>query len=319
MRSAQPDSEGAAALQFFIQQLGMQMISWLATTFLIAEFAMPEDGPGALFTVADGIIWLSQQSRGNTMARQIQILKMRNAAHDLGACSFRIDNAGVRVLPMTAPAGADAPRPGSTAVRLASGVPGLDAMLGGGVPKGYAPLLAGPSGVGKSVLASEFLVEGVRAGGNGILATFDTDYNPRLHQLVLDGNIGVCHPRLQDVSFDEFLHDLVTLIAEKKSTRVVIDSLSALALAPTDDIGQALRRMVKVLKAVGVTVMMPSGAEDGAAGFLADAIVTQRHVEVAGQRRRAIAVLKVRGSSHSQQMRYYDIVDGRIDIGEALA
>ncbi|MET0857246.1 MAG: ATPase domain-containing protein [Telluria sp.] len=319
MRSAQSDGEGTAALQFFIQQLGMQMISWQATTFLIAEFAMPEDEHGALFTVVDGIIWLSQRPRGNTMARQIQILKMRNAPHDLGARSFRIDNAGVRVFPMTAPAGADAPRPRSTAVRLASGVPGLDAMLGGGVPQGYALLLAGPSGVGKSVLASQFLVEGARAGGNGILATFDSDYDPRLHQLVLDGNIGVCHPGLQDVSIDEFLHDLVTLIAEKKATRVVIDSLPEFELALADDFRQALRRMVKVLKAIGITVMMITETDDGTASFLADAIVTQRHVDLAGQRRRAIAVLKVRGSSHSQETRYYDIVDGRIDIGEALA
>jgi circadian clock protein KaiC len=318
MRSVPSDGENAAALQSFVQQLGMQMISWQATTFLIAEFAVPEDEYGSLFTVVDGIIWLSQRPRGNTMARQIQVMKMRNAAHDLGARSFRIDSAGVTVFPMTSPEGAGAPRPGSTAVRLASGVQGLDAMLGGGVPQGYALLLAGPSGVGKSVLASQFLVEGARAGGNGILATFDTDYDPRLHQLVLDGNIGVCHPGLQDVSIDEFLHDLVTLIGEKKAIRVVIDSLPEFELALADDFRQALRRMVKVLKAVGVTVMMTTETEDGTASFLADAIVTQRHVELAGQRRRAIAVLKVRGSSHSHEMRYYDIVDGRIDIGEAL-
>ncbi len=319
MQAAQPDSEGAAALQFFIQQLGMQMISWQATTFLVAEFAAPEDDHGSLFTVADGIIWLSQRPRGNTMARQIQVLKMRNAAHDLGARSFRISGAGVRVFPMTAPEGAAVPRPGSTAVRLASGVPGLDAMLGGGVPQGYTVLLAGPSGVGKSVLASQFLGAGVRAGGNGILATFDTDYDSRLHQLVLDGSIGVCHPGLQDVSIDEFLHDLVSLIAEKKATRVVIDSLPEFELALADDFRQALRRMVKVLKAIGVTVMMTTETEDGTASFLADAIITQRHVELAGRRRRAIAVLKVRGSSHSPEMRDYDIVDGRIEIGDALA
>jgi circadian clock protein KaiC len=316
MRSARSDDEGAANLKYFIQQLGMQMISWQATTFLIAEFAVPEDEYGSLFTVADGIVWLSQKPRGDTMARQIQVLKMRNAAHDLGAHSFRISNAGVEVFSRTALQGGVKR---VTRARVGTGVAELDAMLGGGLPAGHTLLLAGPSGTGKSVLAAQFLAEGVRARENGVLAAFDSNYGTAFDDAVANGAIAVYTPGAQDVSTDEFLHDLVALIKTTNAQRVVIDSLSDIALALEDDFFHWLHRMVKVLKALGVTVMMTAEADDDAAGFLADAIVSQRYLELSGRRRRALSVDKVRGSDHSKEIRFYDIIDGRTAIGEQLS
>jgi circadian clock protein KaiC len=112
---------------------------------------------------------------------------------------------------------------------------------------------------------------------------------------------------------------------------VVIDSLSGfeLALAPTfrDDFRENLSRMVAALVAAGVTVLMTSELEDRytdlrfspyGTAFLTDAIIVQRYIEVDSRLRRVMAVVKVRASAHSDELREYAIDDGGIRIGEGL-
>jgi circadian clock protein KaiC len=109
--------------------------------------------------------------------------------------------------------------------------------------------------------------------------------------------------------------------------RVVIDSLSGfeLALAPVfrENFRETLYRLVAVLTGMGVTVVMTAELEDrytdlrfSAYGnaFLADAIVMQRYVELHGQFRKIISVVKVRASEHSKELRFYDFKDGEMRI-----
>jgi circadian clock protein KaiC len=337
VQSAHSNDQGAADLQYFIQQLGMQMTSWQATTFLIGEYLLPEAEAGPIFTVADGILWLSQLVRGDSMVRKIQVVKMRGVAQKLGVHTFRIDNRGIQIFPRAVLQGPEVTKPMYAASeRLSMGVADLDAMLGGGVPAGYSLLLVGPSGSGKTILATEFLAEGVRIGEAGIIAAFEKSPNQllshKLNQLVQDGNIGVINTRTLDLSIDEILHDLVTMIKAKNAKRVVIDSLSGFELALSsifrDDFRESLYRLVAVLTGMGVTVLMTAELEDRynmlrfssyGNAFLADAIIMQRYVELAGQFRRVISVIKVRGSAHSKDVCFFDIVDGKTAIGERLS
>jgi circadian clock protein KaiC len=338
VQSAHSNDQGAADLQYFIQQLGMQMTSWQATTFLIGEYLLPEAEAGPIFTVADGILWLSQLVRGDSMVRKMQVVKMRGVAQKLGAHTFRIDNRGIQVFPRAVLQGSEATAPVYAASeRLSMGVADLDEMLGGGgVPAGYSLLLVGPSGSGKTILATEFLAEGVRNGETGIIAAFEKSPNQllshKLNQLVQDGHVGVINTRTLDLSIDEILHDLVTMIKAKNAKRVVIDSLSGFELALSaifrDDFRESLYRLVAVLTGMGVTVLMTAELEDRYTvlrfssygnAFLADAIIMQRYVELAGQFRRVISVIKVRGSEHSKDVRFFDIVNGHTVIGERLS
>jgi circadian clock protein KaiC len=336
VQSAQTNDQGAADLQYFIQQLGMLMTSWQATTFLIGEYLLPESESGPVFTVADGILWLSQLVRGDSMVRKIQVVKMRGMAQKLGAHTFRIDNTGLQIFPRAVVQGPEASTPiYLTSQRLSMGIPDLDSMLGGGIPAGHSLLLVGPSGSGKTILAEEFLAEGVRLGEPGVIAAFEKSPNQllsyKLNQLVEDGSVSVINTRMLDLSIDEILHDLVTMIRNKKARRVVIDSLSGFELALSsifrDDFRESLYRLVAVLTGMGVTVLMTAELEDRYTtlsfssygnAFLADAIIMQRYVELAGQFRRVISVIKVRGSSHSKDVRFFDIVDGKTVIGERL-
>ena len=337
VHSARSNDQGAAALQYFIQQLGMQMTSWQATTFLIGEYLQPETESGPVFTVADGILWLSQLVRGDSLVRKMQVVKMRGGSQKLGAHTFRIDDSGVHVFPRAVLQGPEAERakfgPGE---RRSLGVPELDEMMGGGgVPAGYSVLVVGPSGSGKTILTTEFLAEGVRLGEPGVIAAFEKSPNQllshKLNKLVEDGGVGVINTRTLDLSIDEILFDLVTMIKERKAKRVVIDSLSGFELALSsifrDNFRESLYRLVAVLTGMGATVMMTAELEDRyemlrfssyGNAFLADAIIMQRYIELEGQLRRVVSVVKVRGSQHSKDVRFFDIEGEVISVGSRL-
>ncbi|WP_426193786.1 ATPase domain-containing protein [Massilia sp. DWR3-1-1] len=335
VQAAPSGEQGFSDLQQFIQQLGMQMTSWQATTFLIGEYLQPDTESGPVFTVADGILWLSQLVRGDSMVRKIQVVKMRGADQKLGSHTFRINNDGVQVFPRAVIQAPHAPAAMLASERVSTGVAELDAMMGGGVPAAYSLLVAGPSGSGKTILATEFLAEGARRGEHGIIAAFEKSPNQllsyQLNELVSSGMVGVINTRALDLSIDEILHDLVTMIDATNARRVVIDSLSGFELALSsifrDDYREALYRLVAILTAKGVTVMMTTELEDRydmlrfssyGNAFLADAIINQRYVEMDGQFRRVVSVIKVRASDHSKEMRFYDIVDGHTIIGERV-
>jgi circadian clock protein KaiC len=204
-------------------------------------------------------------------------------------------------------------------------------MMGGGLPMAYALLVVGPSGAGKTVLATEFLAEGARVGEPGVIAAFEKSPNQllthKLNRLVEQGAVGLIDTRTLDLSIDEILYDLIAMIRRMGAKRVVIDSLSGfeVALAPAfrEDFRESLYRLVAVLTGMGVTVIMTAELEDRYTdlrfssygnAFLADAIVMQRYVELNGQLQRVISVVKVRASAHSKELRFYEIVRGEIQI-----
>jgi circadian clock protein KaiC len=325
-------------LQLFVHQLGMLMTSWQATTFLIGEYFNERDA-NPVCTVADGLFWLRQSVQRNSMVRKLEILKMRGQSTLPGLHTFRIDHGGIRVF---APVGQELqsrnapPLQAGQASRLSIGVQELDTMLGGGLPRGYSVLVAGPSGSGKSILAGAFLAEGARQGETGVIAAFEQQpsgsRNPVVAALIEQGKVGIVDSRAPDLSIDEIVHLLTAEIARLNATRVVIDSLSGfeLALAPTfrDDFRESLSRMVTALASTGVTVLMTSELEDRytdlrfspyGTAFLTDAIIVQRYTEIDSRLRRLIAVVKIRASAHSDEMRLFSIGDDGLRIGERLA
>jgi len=340
VQSVKREDQSVSDLQRFVQQLGQQMTSWQATTFLIGEYLAPEQESSPVFTVADGILWLSQNMHRNSMVRKMQVVKMRGQAQAPGLHTFRISDAGIQVFPRAivqqSEAVTSATQQTAGTKRVPMGTPGLDEMLGGGLPVGYSLLLVGPSGSGKTILATDFLAEGARRGEPGVIAAFEKSpsqlLNNKLSELVKTGQVGVINTRALDLSIDETLHDLIEMITRMQAKRVVIDSLSGfeLALAPefSEDFRGSLYRMVAELTAMGMTILMTSELEDRytdlrfspfGSAFLADAIIVQRYVEIAGQFKRALSVVKVRGSEHSKDIRLFEITDKGIVIGETMS
>jgi circadian clock protein KaiC len=322
-------------LQAFVQQLVMHMTGWQATTFLIGEYVMNETDKNPIFTVADGILWLTQNVNRNSMVRKIQVLKMRGQEQRPGLHTLRISKSGIEIFPraMAArdPLGQDS-MSAAIAGRVSMGVPALDEMLGGGLPAGYSMLLVGPSGSGKTVLAIEFLAEAARCGETAVLALFEKTpmqvMNNKLDTMVRTGHVSLLNMRALDLSIDETLQALVQVVERTGARRVVLDSLSGfeLSLAPEfrDDFRESLYRMITVLNDKGVTLLMTTELEDRyselrfspyGSAFLVDSIVMQRFIESEGQLKTVIAVVKVRGSAHSRDLRQFDITGQGIVIG----
>src|SRR6478735_1963496 len=331
---------GEMELQEFMQRLALHLTSCQATTFLLGEYG-DDEYDSSVFTVADGIVWLYQAVDRNSVVRKVRVQKMRGQAQIPGLHTMRITNDGLRLFPRILKPELSQSYHRPLEQRLTTGVPALDQMSGGGIPRGYAVLVAGPSGSGKTLLSNQFILAGAENGEPGVIAVFEkrpNDYlatNARanvLDTLISEKKVEVLYIRPLDLSIDETLTALREAVTRIGAKRAVIDSLSGLelALAPTfrQDFRESLYRMVGSLTALGVTVLATVELADSyvdlrfspqGIAFLTDAIIIQRYIEIDGGLRRAMAVVKLRASQHSKELREYDITsDGGIVVGKTL-
>jgi circadian clock protein KaiC len=330
---------GHMELTDFMQRLALALTSYEATTFLIGEYGEGEHD-GAVFTVADGLIWLYQAVDRNSVVRKAQVIKMRGQGQIPGLHTARMSETGYSIFPRPlAPPDVIGQPPLSH--RLKTGVTGLDQLMDGGIPHGYSVLVAGPSGSGKTVLTNQFIVEGGKHGENGVVAVFEkrpndylqtTPHGAEFDKLVREKKLEVLYLRPLDLSIDETLLELQNAVKRLGAKRAVIDSLSGLelALAPAfrADFRESLYRLMGALTGLGVTVMATVELSDSyvdlrfsphGVAFLTDAIIIQRYLEIDGQLRRAMGVVKLHASQHSKDLREYEITSaGGITVGQAL-
>ena len=322
---------GDVEVQAFVHRLAQFLSGWEATTFLVGEYAEEEIRDNSLFTMVDGILWLSQVAERNSVVRKLQILKLRGQATVPGLHTIRIGEGGVqafsRTLGLTEGKGTSARRR-----RLSIGIPELDRMLGGGIIEGDSLLVAGPSGTGKSALATQFIAEGIRQGQPGIMAIFEErpdGYTQRagtfglhLQAALQKGTLEVLYLRPLDLSVDETMQEILDAIKRVGAKRLVIDSLVGfeMALAPgfRTDFRESLYRMIGALTGAGITIFSTVEVEDNftslqfshyAISFLTDDIIRLRYVEIEGQLRKVMVVIKMRGGNHSKDIREYVITD----------
>ena len=331
---------GDVELQGFVQRLALHLTSWQATTFLIGEYTEGEIRDNPVFTVADGLFWLYQHVERNSIVRKLRVMKIRGQESVPGLHTFRITQDGLQCFPRTFGLSevSDRVKGGR---RLSTGIREFDALLGGGIPDGDSLLLAGPSGSGKSVLASQFIAEGLRHGEPGVIAIFEelpAAYIHRAAKLGIDlntpqkdGKLKIIYLRPLDLSVDETVHAVIHAVKELGAKRVVLDSLVGfeMALAPDfrHEFRESLYRMIGALTRLGVTVVSTVEVEEDftsmglsnfAISFLAEDIVRLRYISINGQLRKMMLVVKMRGSEHSIDMWEYTITPKGVVLGERL-
>ncbi len=325
-------------IEHFVQRLALHLTSWEVTSFLIGEYGEDEQRY-PVFTVADGVIWLSQVTDRNSVVRKMQVTKVRGRSHMPGLHTFRITENGLQIFPRIPEQQTARREP--LDLRQTTGVPGFDELLGGGFPAGDAIMLAGPTGSGKTTFATQFIAEGIRCGERVVVAVFEEypeEYiaraaarNQKLEEAMKSGFLTVIYLRPLDLSVDETLAEILEAVQQTGAARVVIDSLSGfeVALAPAfrEDFRESLYRLVGALTATGVTVFMTAevvgtypdkSLTTEKVSFITDDIVVQRFVEIDGELRKVLVVVKMRGSGHSTEFRTYKVTAKGAEVGGPL-
>ena len=324
-------------LERFVQRLALHLTTWDVTSLLIGEYQQQELR-NPVFTVADGIFWLTQDVERNSVVRKLQVVKSRGVSHMPGLHTLKITTAGVQVFPRV-PIQRAISRPAAPR-RLSSGIAGLDDMMGGGIPAGDSLVLAGPTGSGKTTFAMHFVQAGLQAGEAAVVAVFEerpdvylaraARFSTTFGDAIDAGKLRVIYLRPLDLSVDETLQEINRAVQDIGASRVVIDSINGfeMALAPTfrEDFRESLYRLIGTLTSLGVTMFSTVELETQEratltgyrVSFLTDIVLSQRYVEIEGELLKALLVVKMRGSDHSREFRLYSSTAQGVLLGDSL-
>jgi circadian clock protein KaiC len=285
--------------------------------------------------VADAAIVLRNVLSEQRRRRTIEILKLRGGAHRTGEFPFTIDGeAGVSVIPLSA---IELERPASSA-RISVGNPDVDELFGGGIYRDSLVLVSGPTGTGKTLTALGFLQAAIDAGERALFLSFEESHNQLLRnasswlqgieEAERQGQVRLASIYPERMGLEDLLQRLGREIGEYGPRRIVLDSLTALErVASTRSFREFVVRVCAMLKQHEIaglftnTSSMISGGEtitDAYVSTITDGIILLRYAEVRGEVRRAITVLKMRGSDHDRRIREFKITDHGMKVGEPI-
>ena len=280
--------------------------------------------------VSDCVIVLDHRVHQQTSMRRLRVVKYRGSMHGTNEYPFLIDDNGISVLPITS---MKLQQPSPTK-KVSSGVPQLDAMLGGkGFYKGSSVLVSGTAGTGKSSLCAHFARAACERGERVLYFSFEEspgqivrnmrsigiDLQPFMGQGLL--RIDANRPTL--AGLESHLSVLHKAVETHDPHVVILDPLSSFLMGDNIfDVEGMLVRIVDFLKTRQTTAVFTSLTSDGgdlektdiAVSSLMDTWILLRDLEQDGERRRGLVVLKSRGMAHSNQVREFLITNHGMDI-----
>lgn len=283
--------------------------------------------------VTDGSIELDRSDD----FRSIAVPKFRGSSTRSGNHSFEITDAGIRVHPDLEPGLRTVEFTGE---QISSGVEEVDALLHGGLERGTATIVSGPTGVGKTTLAAQFAKEAARHGERSSLYLFEENEDTFLarteaigtpvYEMREEGTLTVQEVETLTRSPQKIAQNMREDIEEDDTRLVVVDGIRGYQMAVGNDpeeLAVQLQGLVRYLKNQGVTVILTDettamGGAFQATGshvsYLADNIVVLRYVELEGELRKLIGVLKKRASDFERKLREMEITSEGIVVGEPL-
>ncbi len=221
--------------------------------------------------------------------------------------------------------------------RVKTGIKGLDEMLQGGFLPQTANLVEGPPGTGKSTFGMQFIYNGIRYYNEpGLIVTFEEfpqqyyrdaeSFGWDFRQLEREGKLRVImtSPEVSRSDLESVGGTLETLAREMGARRVLIDSISHFDQLTSDpiELRSTVFSFINALKREGLTsiltrespVLLGSEEEDSSIAFIVDSYILLRYVEIESAIRKALLVLKLRGSDHAKDIRQFEITDQGIEI-----
>jgi circadian clock protein KaiC len=282
--------------------------------------------------VSDCVIVLDHRVFDQIATRNLRVMKYRGALHGTNEFPFLIGDEGISVLPITS-LGLNHK---VSSERIATGIPRLDAMLGGrGFFRGSSILLTGTPGTGKTIISSNFAQAACRRGERVLFFSFEESPNQiirNMHSIGLRLEPFVKRDLLRFHSARPSLYGLemhlATMFKEIVAFQphvVIMDPITSLMDAGTASEGKGMvTRLIDYLKAGQVTSLFTSLTQAGqvlpnesAMSSLMDAWLSLQDFEGNGERNRVLYVLKARGMAHSNQIREFLISDHGVDLVDA--
>jgi circadian clock protein KaiC len=314
-------------------QAFLRFLSSSGATILFASGSSDRATDEDLQFMADGVINLDYSP---ALGRTVAISKLRGSGFALGQHSAKIDDRGFHVYPHLLP---ETFGRQTQHEQLASGLSELDVMLKGGTERATATLISGPTGAGKTSLATQFLVAAAGRGERGVIYTFEeaNDILVRrseglgmpVRSLLEQGTLGVVEIEPLHYTPDQFALEVRREVEERGTRLVIVDSTAGYRLAMQgEDLVPHLHALTKYLKNMGVTVFLiyetseitgEFRATDADVSYLADNILFLRYVELAGELRRVVGVLKKRTGDFEKTLRELEITSGGLRVGDPLA
>jgi len=274
--------------------------------------------------VTDNVIIVSNALEEEKRRRTIEILKFRGAPHQKGEFPFTIvPGEGVVVIPLSE----IELRQKSSDTRVTSGNNGLDKMCGGGFFRDSIVLVSGATGCGKTLMVTEFIAGGAEKDEKCLLFAFEesreqlfrnaSGWGNDFARLEREGKLRVVCQYPEVAGLEDHLLSMKAVIEEFKPNRIAVDSLSALERVSTlkgfREFVIGLTSFIKHAETVGLftsttsSLMGGTSITEGHISTITDSIILLRYVEIFGEMRRGMTVLKMRGSLHDKAIREFTI------------
>ncbi|HEY6391120.1 MAG TPA: ATPase domain-containing protein [Bryobacteraceae bacterium] len=289
-------------------------------------------------SISDTVIRLRMEDTQRAVSRSIEIVKSRGQNFQMGRHTFKIiDGKGVQIYRrVQAPRKADRDQAGAfdPDTRVPTGVPGLDELVNGGYFVGSTTVVAGVSGVGKSVMALQYIAEGARRGERSLMLSLDeqipqilrnaASVGVDLREPIKSGLVHLEYEPPQEIEVDVHFHHIEQLVREFKPRRVIFDSLSTYGSTLGTkgrifrDFFHALIALMKESQIAAVynhenpeMLGMASMMGEFAMSSLVDNIILMNWIELGDSFRLGITIAKMRANPVDRVTRECEVVNGQ--------
>lgn len=329
--AAEERASSATEFKRFVQELQMQTDMLGCTTFLLTtakgEAIPPEH------TMVDSVIELTDVRYGSRTERGLFVNKLRGSGFLAGRHPFLITEDGLHVYPRLEACFHHSSRPDEVVPgKISTGIPGLDAMLLGGLPQASITGLVGPTGIGKTTLGLHFLCAAPPDESGLLVGFYETPARLQLKAaslgMALKARVDrhaieiLWHPQGEAIQ-DAIAHQLLELVERRRVRRLFLDGLGAVQEASVEKerISRFFAVLVNELRVRGVTTVYTMETRDvvgpgvrvpiRGVSSLVENLLALRYLEYHARSRRLLSVLKMRNSGYDPALREFGIVDGR--------